>query len=119
MLLGLLLPTREAYPEPLTRNGTAEREDFHLATTEDNILAVDTARTRTRDAAARAIETWRHEHGLTPTEGPNLDNATSLGRAMSASAQGAADQLRLVDAQEAVSVHAGVEPGELARVRRR
>ena len=70
-------------------------------------------RIKTWDAAARAIETWRHEHGLTPTDVPNLDNETSLGRALAVSAQGAADQLRRVDIEGAVSAH--LEPEQITQ----
>jgi hypothetical protein len=74
--------------------------------------------TRWADAAT-AIETWRHEHGLTPADGATEIGTTALQRALGVGAQSATDELRLDIVEAAVAEALEVPTSKIQRSIRR
>jgi hypothetical protein len=76
-------------------------------------------RAKTWETAAKGIETWRHEHGVTPADGPNPDAKTALGRAVYTVDDGVAESLRKQYLKQSVADHLDtIETGYVLSIRR-
>ncbi len=70
-------------------------------------------RIKTWETAAKGIETWRHEHGITPVDGANPDAKTAIGRALHTPEGGFTESLRLKAVQRTLAEH--MEPVQADR----
>jgi conjugative relaxase-like TrwC/TraI family protein len=62
-------------------------------------------RVKTWEAAAKGIETWRHEHGITPADGANLEAKTPVGRALYRTDSSLTESWRLKTIDVSVAEH--------------
>jgi hypothetical protein len=62
-------------------------------------------RVKTWETAAKGIETWRHERGLTPADGSNSEAKTALGKALHVDSSGISDLLRRKSIEKTLTEH--------------